>query len=179
MKNIIKLALCLLLTSIITIGISSSLSAQVINGINTFVLDNTNKLTFEVPDTFTISLEDDNDVDFTSVSAPKDLIAILINTVFVNSNPQSQLAFIEEHKKIMKTTYPQGTTEGVDQILGYNVPFIILPEPDSDISSKVLYMPNNNKVFLMTITYQSNAPFADAEVLIERILEAVDREDDQ
>ena len=79
----------------------------------------------------------------------------------------------------MKKTYSQGTTEGVDQILGYNVPFIILPEPDSDISTKVLYMPNNNKVFLMTITFQSNAPFADAEELIERVLEAVDREDDQ
>lgn len=179
MKNLKPIALCLLIASILTITLSSNLLAQSRNGVNTFTLDKTNQLTFEVPDTFTIEIEDDNDVDFTSVRAPEKLVAILIDSVFVDGNPDSQEEFIEAHKNIMKKSYPEGTQEGVDEILGFNVPYIILPEPNSDVSSKVLYMPNNNKVFLMTITFNSDAPFEDVEVLIERVLDAVDREDDQ
>lgn len=173
MKNIKKLAFCILLALVTTLP--TTLLAQT----QTFIIDNNHKLTFEKPNTFTTSVENDNNLYFDSIRIPPKITAVLLNKVFISDTPEMQKNYIENHKKKVQRAYNVYVKEGTDNVLDYKIPYIIFADPDLPVTNKLLYLTHKNKLFMMTISFENDAPLEDIEDLIEKIAKAINNNDNQ
>lgn len=140
----------------------------------TINLNGGSSLSFVIPAGWSLETDEEGNFMFSNTNRPGTFYIFLVNYVYKYNSLEEKQAYINAHKQEMLKDSTVEISEGSDEVLGINVPYLIMPDnEDPDIRHKIFYVFNNSEVYIFTATLTKEAPVEDGEALLNSVGQAI------